>query len=280
MVPFKFTFRFAVAISIFTLLACDGNERETFESRLQTRLEHRPPKTHIGTAPVHLPVQIQTSYALADSSARLLYRNPAAPDSREWRTLQLTRFSKDSLLAGFPPPEKGTTWEYYYEVTTPTGEIICLPRSAPEKTFQILFKGAAAGWLKMTHRIVLYLMLLSLALAAFFAYPVISKSTAIDKAIAFSAAGFIFFITGTLLGIGLKIQVYGVIWQGFPFGTDMTDLFSLILLIYWTICLAGMKDWLLRRPWPDFWYSDTTFAWLTLAGSICSVIVGLLGHHL
>jgi len=280
MVPFKCKLRLTSTISFFMLLACGGSEREAFESRLQTKLEHRPPKVHIGTATVRIPIRVEANYTIADSSAQLIYRNPAAPGSPEWRALLLQKFSKDSLLAGFPPPEKGTTWEYYFQITAPTGEVICLPRRAPEKTFQILFKGAAAGWLKLTHRIIFYFMLISLALAAFFAGQIISKSSPPDKAIAFAAAGYILFIAGTLLGIGLKFQVFGVIWQGFPFGPDLTDLFTLILLIYWTICLAGMKDWLLRRPWPDFWYSDATFAWLTLAGSIGSLIVGLLGHHL
>lgn len=280
MVPSKKYFPFLATISLLLLLACGADEREEFESKLQTKLEHHPPKQHRGVRPTHIPVLVQTNYAIGDSAAQIFYRVQTATDAATWRTAPLPPTTQDTLLAVLPPAKKGTTWEYYFQIITPTGATVTLPRHAPEKTFQILFKGDAARWLKISHLIISRLTILIMALAAFFAWRVISKSAPIHLTIWFFLAGYIALLLGTLLGIGLKLQVYGVIWHGFPFGTDMTDLFSVLLLIYGMICLAGVKDFILRRPWPNFWYSDATLAYLTLAGATCYIIVGILAHHL
>ena len=274
-------FAFFLAISLALLLSCGAEEKEEYESKLKTRLEHHPPGTHIGTQPMRIPVFVKANYAIKDSAAQFFYRQKTDADSAEWRVVNLQPALEDTLIAILPPEEKGTTWNYYFQISPPTGEPVTLPRNAPEKTYQILFKGEAARWLKILHSFFSHLTLILMALSGFYAYRILSKSFPINFAIWFSFAGFISFLLGAICcGIWLKLQVYGVFWQGFPFGTDVTDLFVSLLLIYWVMCFAGAKDLLMRRPWPKFWYSDVTLAYLTVVGAICTIVIGIFAHHL
>lgn len=281
MVGLKKYFPYFFATLLFVFFACGADEREEYESKLKTRLGHHPPKTHVGNTPIRIPIFVNANYTIEDSTARIFYRAKAATDSIAWRSMNLKSAQQDTMFAILTPAKKGVTWEYFFQIDPPTGDAIKLPRQAPEKTYEIIFKGHAATWLKISHLFLSHLTIIIMLLAGFYAWRIIAKSYPINYTIWFLFSGCITFVTGTiLLGIWLKWQVYGVLWQGFPFGTDTTDFFSTILMIYWVICLLGVKDFLLRRPWPKFWYADKTFAYLTLAGAACYIIVGIFAHHL
>ncbi len=80
------------------------------------------------------------------------------------------------------------------------------------------------------------------------------------------AAGLIF-IGGFILGPLVQKYAFGILWSGFPFGTDLTDNKTLILFLFWIVALvAGRKGKPARLA--------------VLAASVVTLAIYLIPHSL
>jgi hypothetical protein len=88
------------------------------------------------------------------------------------------------------------------------------------------------------------------------------------------------FLGGLPLGFALNWQRFGVIWEAFPFGTDITDNKTQIIIIIWIIIAAmSWKSFACRRTGRDA-AGPGSYATAVIIASILSLFLYLVPHSL
>ena len=88
------------------------------------------------------------------------------------------------------------------------------------------------------------------------------------------------FLGGWPLGFVLNWQRFGPIWEGFPFGYDITDNKTQLIVIFWIIVAAmSWKSFACRRTGRDA-VGPGVFAVAVIVASILSLALYLVPHSL
>ena len=88
------------------------------------------------------------------------------------------------------------------------------------------------------------------------------------------------FLGGLPLGFALNWQRFGTIWEAFPFGTDVTDNKTQLILIFWIIIAAlSWKSFACRRTGRDA-AGPRAFATTVIIASVLSLFLYLVPHSL
>jgi hypothetical protein len=139
--------------------------------------------------------------------------------------------------ACLPPMEKGTKLKYWIAVTNVEQTKVRVP--ADDGKFGVLkYKGEASKLVIVAHVIFMF--------AAFF-FMVMSTLAAVDilrgredKTNAVRAARWVLvttFIGCWPLGFILNYQTFGPLWEGFPFGYDITDNKTQVIFVLWLVSM-------------------------------------------
>jgi len=160
-----------------------------------------------------------------------------APPSEEIQGRNLFEIGPGLYEGCLPPLEKGTKIKYWITASNVAGTKVRVPGD-PEKYCVLKYKGKASALVIVAH--------VAFMFGAFF-FMVMSFLAAIeilrgreDKKNAMRAARWVLvtsFIGGWPLGFLLNRQVFGTLWEGFPFGYDVTDNKTQVIFILW---LASM----------------------------------------
>ncbi|MFQ6082516.1 MAG: hypothetical protein ACE5WD_04055 [Candidatus Aminicenantia bacterium] len=181
------------------------------------------------------------------------------------------------FTALLPGKEKGQRSYFYIYAEDNAGNEVYLPEEAGKtggKWFVIKFEGRASFFLKLLH-IMFMLTSLTIFIHAFY-YAVSYLKNENEKADLRLGAlllwGIIvFFITGFPIGWMIGWQVTGQAWTGIPFGWDITDNKTLLILIYWLAVLIPFK---LNK------FSVRTLAKLIILGTIFTLVLFLVPHSI
>ncbi|MCX5754326.1 MAG: hypothetical protein NTW97_11935 [Candidatus Krumholzibacteria bacterium] len=202
------------------------------------------------------------------------------PPSSEIEARGMWEIRKGLWEACFPELEKGTKIKYWITVATAEGRKVRMPGD-PEKFGVLSYKGKASNLVVGAHVLFMF--------GAFF-FMVMSFLAAIgilrgreDKKNAVRAARGVLassFIGGWPLGLLLNYQTFGKLWEGFPFGYDVTDNKTQVIFILWLVSLllawgsftgkGEEKDRLGRRA----------FALSIVACFVVSLILFILPHSI
>lgn len=174
-------------------------------------------------APVHAPVE-----------ATLKWRRYKTED--QWEALPYTTehslkgMSYSFLIPSQPPAGKV---EYLVSFKTPAAEL-----SLSDKPVVARFKGAVPGWVLTPHIVLMFLFMLfsvRIFLTSAFGAPPVKHSV---------PATFLFLLGGGFVfGPITQQYAFGQAWTGFPFGYDLTDNKTLLMLLAWLPALwAVLKD--------------------------------------
>lgn len=160
-----------------------------------------------------------------------------SPPSREIQARSMWEIKKGVFEACLPKLEKGTKIKYWITVSTVEGPKMRVP-SDPGKFGVLRYKGKASNLVVGAHVVFMF--------GAFF-FMVMSFLAAIeilrgreDKKNAVRAARWVLassFIGGWPLGFLLNYQTFGTLWEGFPFGYDVTDNKTQVIFILWLVSL-------------------------------------------
>ena len=88
------------------------------------------------------------------------------------------------------------------------------------------------------------------------------------------------FIGGWPLGFILNAQRFGPVWEGFPFGYDVTDNKTQIMFVFWLmVVLLGWGSFIGRSPETDR-FGDREWSVAVLIASVLSLAIFLIPHSL
>jgi len=179
-----------------------------------------------------------------------------------------------------PILDKGKRYEYAFEVTTAAGEKVRVP-SDPEQFFLIKYKGQVSGVVLVLHIIFMfgsfYFMIQSLVSAIGILADRIPKVEAVRMTRWVLVCSF---IGGWPLGIILNYQAFGVLYEGFPFGYDVTDNKTQLMFLFWLFSALLVRG--------SFFASDESrdrlgprgFAIAVIASFVVSLSLFLIPHSI
>lgn len=147
---------------------------------------------------------------------------------------------KDGVLSGSLPsqPPAGKL-EYRVFLKTAGGESEL--SKAPVVT---RFKGAVPGWALLPHIFFIFLFMFFSVRIAFAAF---SGDLPMKKAVPLNL-GFLL-LGGFLFGPIVQQYAFGQAWTGFPFGMDLTDNKTLLMLVFWLPALFAVLKEKNYKPW-------------------------------
>jgi hypothetical protein len=189
-------------------------------------------------------VKVKSAAPLAGYALWKRYRTADAPARLE---LSYAGGLLSGVLPSQPPAGK---LEYRVFLKMPAGDAEL--SAAPVVT---RFKGAVPGWVLLPHIVLMFLFMLfsvRIFLTAAFGAPPVKHS--VPATVVFLLLG------GFLFGPLTQFYAFGAAWTGFPYGRDLTDNKTLVMLLAWLPALwAVLKD----RP---------ARLWLNLAFAVTAAV--------
>jgi len=169
-----------------------------------------------------------------------------------WRVVHFQRSagSGEAFEAAIPHAGRGVAVPYYVQVGTGLGPTQLLPVQAPAETFRVTFKGRPSTPLLIAHVLCMIGGLVFLVLATVGALLFLRNKRGLALHRRAGLIGFVLlFIGGVPLGMAVERQVFGTYWEGWPFGRDVTDTKTgLILLLWLVLMLVRGRDLGSRLP--------------------------------
>jgi len=182
--------------------------------------------------------------------------------------------------AALPERGKGDATRYYILIDVGEPAPHTLPAGAPDESLALTFKGVVSRPLLIGH--VLFMMggLLPFLLGLFFATAYLRSGRFLVTLRRLVLVGFVLLAIGSVpLGIAVEYQVFGTYWEGWPFGRDVTDTKSGVMLLLWLVLLiARGRDLFSRRP-AVRGMSDKAWARWVVAMTIFTVALYLIPHE-
>lgn len=260
-------------VSVLLTVNCQKFETEKRVEKLETKIEFNPIQEYRGTDDARIEVSIESN--LGQPRAKLNFKINDVANSRE-----LVYEGENIYSCVIPHQKKGTVVGYYLEITTTTGSKIFFPKNAAEGgLYALVFKGEYNKSLWILHIVLTIVSILLFVVAAYFAFKHIKSGYPISKTVWLSVAAFLLFFIGIFpIGMIVEYQVYGTVWDGWPFGSDFTNTKALILFIYWLVVLFLMKNSIFRKEAKNL-ITNRVFASLVIIGTIITVALFIVPHE-
>lgn len=263
-----------LSISILILcLSCGTVEKKKQVEKLETRIEFNPISEYRGEGDVTFEALIQSN--IGQPTARLNFQVNGVPNYRDLVLTGENRYSCE-----IPRQEKGTAVKYFLEITTPSGSKIYFPQNAEEegKYYTLVFKGKYNKFLWSIHVALTIIAIILFVVAAYFAFKHIRSGYPISKTLWLGVTAFLLFFLGIFpIGMIVEYQVFGTVWDGWPFGSDFTNTKAFILFIYWLATLFMVKNSIFKKEEKNL-IADRVFASLVIIGAIVTVALFIVPH--
>ena len=157
------------------------------------------------------------------------------------------------FTASLPHFPKATKVWYYIEATkmSTDGEVgVTLPdNNDPDfKPILLKYEGVVPVYIIIPHVLCNFAAIFFAALTLFSAIDVRRGKMSLKEAIKFPLITFILLFLGFIpFGIAMNWFAFGITWEAFPFGRDVTDNKSQIILLFWLVTLILVKGNLLGK---------------------------------
>jgi len=177
-----------------------------------------------------------------------------------------------------PGDKLGQRNYYYLEVVSAGGNRVVLPESGDDSFdseydyFQIRYEGKASFILLLLHIVLMITAFFLLIHALYYAMNYLITGEREEAIVRTVNLGTItFFITGFPIGCIIEKQVLGNYWEGVPFGWDITDSKTLIILVLWSVFIILKSKGKI---------SSRTYAKWVIINTIITIILFMLPHSL
>lgn len=200
--------------------------------------------------------------------------------------MDLKEGESDVFVASIPHQKKGTNVWYYIEaqrqiedrkvaVTLPDGN------SANFRPILLKFQGNVPSLIISSHVFCNFAGIFFSVLALFSAVDLKRGKGTLKKSVAFSLLTFTFLFMGFVtLGAALNYFAFGVLWEAFPFGTDVTDSKSQIALLSWLVTLFLVKGTIWGKNPSKNLASEKGYSTTVIISFVITVAMFLIPHSL
>jgi hypothetical protein len=209
-------------------------------------------------------------------------------ENGEFRSVDmgLKEGESDLFVAFIPYQKKGTQAWYYVEAQKQIGDkklFVSLPdKNSPNfKPILLKFEGAVPPYIIVSHVFCNFAAIFFSVLAIFSAVDLKRGKSTLKKSVLFSLLTFIFLFSGFfILGCALNYFAFGVMWEAFPFGHDVTDNKSQIILLSWLVTLFLVKGTILGKNPSKNLVSEKTYSTMVIISFVVTVVMYLIPHSI
>lgn len=275
--------RWALVVALLVPLVGAGcRDNQPSAIRITTDLgvvTHTPVGEVFGEQPAEIRVHVENPAPWAPGAMRLVYKVPAG-----WVERPLRR-DRDAAEEGWwceriPHLGRGESTRYHIQLRSVDGVSWTLPEGAPETQLSLTFKGEVSRPLLLAHVLCMMGGLIPLVLGLFFAIAYLRSGRFLGPVRRLTLIGFALLAIGTLpLGMIVEYQVFGTYWEGWPFGRDVTDTKSGLMMVLWLILLIVRGRDLFRHTRAQSGPSDRAWAGWLIALVIFTIGLYLIPHE-
>lgn len=206
----------------------------------------------------------------------LLYR--AGGDER-LETLTMEDLGNGFWSALLPALERGARIEYGFRLLGTDESLDVRPDTT--RFFTLKYKGEVSATVLVLHILFIFAAFFFMVESMIGSASILARGEPREFTVAMTRWVVVFtFIGGWPLGIALNWQRFGVLWEGFPFGYDITDNKTQLMFLFWVVVmLVSWRSFFGRRTGRDL-VSDRFYAWVVMASALASLLIILLPHSL
>jgi len=245
------------------------------------RIEHTTVVGKVGGGDVDIHAKISTPESFENYQINLVYRigqggfisSPMQPKKEN-----------PGSFSGVIPSQPMRTKVYYYisvrgseknELTSPDRV------NRLNRPFMIKFKGRVSPAVLIAHAIAMFVGIFFVFMVLFYDIDLLrGKDVLQDVGNLSLLATFFIFLGGMPLGWWVTYQTLGILWEGIPVGSDITDSKTLIIFLYWLILLYLMKGTILKRNSKLNVVGDKLVGVFVLMGVILTLLLYLIPHSI
>lgn len=271
---------------IFTLLLLSFARKTTIVQSVHKTVEkdgivmvHDTVPKKAGEGDAVIPVKV-----IGAKEVRLFYKI----EKGEFLPVDMTpkEGGNDVFVASIPYHKKGTQARYYIEAQKQSGDkqiSVSLPdKNSPNfRPILLKFEGNVPPYIIVSHVFCNFAGIFFSVLAIFSTVDLMRGKSTLKKSVLFSLLTFIFLFTGFLLvGSALNSFAFGVMWEAFPFGSDITDNKSQIILLFWVVTLFLVKGTIFGKDPSKNLVSEKTYSTMVIISFVVTVIMYLIPHSI
>jgi hypothetical protein len=211
--------------------------------------------------------------------ASVLYRVPGV---EPFDTVGMAEISSGVWSARLPEKEKGDRLEYGFIISqTETSDTGTAVATSMNGCYLIKYKGEVSETVLVLHVLCMFAAFFFIVEAILGAFAMLFKGEEKEFTVAQTRWVLLFtFLGGMPLGFVLNRQRFGPIWEAFPFGTDITDNKTQLVIIFWIIIAAlSWKSFACRRTGQDA-IGPAAYATAVVIASVLSLFLYLVPHSL
>jgi hypothetical protein len=271
---------------IFTLLLLSFARKTTTVQSVHKTVEksgilidHNTVPKKVGEGDAVIPVKINGA-----EEVRLFYR--IGEGKFQGVDMNPKEGENDVFVTFIPYHKKGTQAWYYIEAQKQIGDTklaVSLPdKNSPNfKPILLKFEGDVTPYIIVSHVFCNFAAIFFSVLAIFSAVDLKRGKSTLKKSVLFSLLTFIFLFSGFfILGCALNYFAFGVMWEAFPFGTDVTDNKSQIVLLFWLVTLFLVKGTILGKNPSKNLVSEKTYSTMVIISFVVTVAMYLIPHSI
>ncbi len=193
---------------------------------------------------------------------------------------------KNVFKASIPLHPKGMkAWYFLEAVSQREGGLVkvTLPerRSAQVRPIRLKFEGKVPAYIIIPHVLSIFAAIFFATLTLFFAIDLKRSKTTLRKSVKLCAVTLLLLFIGFFpFGWAMNYFAFGVLWEAFPFGRDVTDNKGQIMFLCWLLTLFTVKGTLLGKGEHKNLVSDRGYFKLVIVSFIVTMIILAIPHSL
>jgi hypothetical protein len=270
-----------IVAALITIVVLSAARRLTFGrptdigiDREGLGVRHRTVTEHIGPGRPVVEVHVTPTEGVSVSAVYRVQRHG------EPREISLERSENGLFRASLPELGKGSRLRYAIIVSAPGGVSIRIPER-PDRYVLLKYKGKVSTAVLTAHIACMFGSFFFMILSLFAAIRILRGLE--GKAATVRAARWaltLSFVGGWPLGFVLNREAFGTIWEGYPFGYDVTDNKTQIMFVFWLVSLLLVRGSFFGRGEAADTLGARGFARVIIASFIVSLALFILPHSL
>jgi hypothetical protein len=264
-----FTRKTTAVRSVYKMVEQDG-----------VRIEHTTVPKQVGDEIPVISAKVEGA-----SEVKLVYR---IGEEGEYSFVDMSPISgeENSYEASIPLHPKGIRAWYYLEVTRETAEgemKVTLPaRSSGEvKPIRLKFEGEVPAYVVIPHVLSIFAAFFFATLTLFSAIDLKRRKITLNKSVRLCVVTLLLLFIGFFpFGWAMNYFAFGVLWEAFPFGNDVTDNKSQIMFAFWLVTLFLVKGTLLGKGEHRNLVSDRRYSTLVIVSFIATILIVAIPHSM
>lgn len=278
--------RIAVA-AIFTLLMLAFTRSTTAVRSTQEIVDQQGILISHKTVPKQVGDQIPTIAAKVEgaSQVRLVYKIGKKGDYQSIAMLPQPG-EPDVFAASIPHYPKSTLAWYYLEAVGQAGPeqiTVTLPETKSGKVdpIRLKFEGRVPAYIVIPHVSAIFAAIFFATLTVFTAVDLKRGKGTLRKSVKYCGMTLALLFTGFIpLGWAMNYFAFGVLWEAFPFGRDVTDNKSQIMFLFWLVTLILVWGTLWGKGEQKNLISAKGYSTLVIVSFIATMIILAVPHSL